>query len=220
MSTEIKYKNFEGELLTPQQLAVINDDYSKEQYIDDKLKRVDYYIRGSINWGAYYLEDGENIQSVLTGLGEVWQSTLLFLDEQAVGGYVARNWEVYQGANKLDKGRTVYDSLNREVGEETLSLNTLDVIKVTKKYYLDQFGPFIDDGYVLNFGTFEFTYDSPGLPSEKIRVWVNLPGFDHKDYPINDQRNELTHPIIRKIFIWEDHPYYHSSSPFIPISIV
>jgi len=220
MGTEIKYKNAFGEELSLQQIKSTSSDYSQEQYVDGELKRIDEFEAGEVVYGIYYLSEGENIQTVLNELSEVWETAEVYTSKETIGDSTARNWELYKGIQKINSGKNVYDSENREIASQQVSVLTGGITSVTKIFYLETFGSFIDNGDVQNFGTIEFDYVySEQIPGQ-IRVMVNLPGYEIKEYYLSERKNVLLEPLIREVFIWEDHPYYHSSFPLIPTSTV
>lgn len=214
MDIEIKYKNVFGEEISKQQAQASMEIYDQEQYIDGELKRIDSIENNQIVSGKYYLSPEEDLQSVVSQFKSIWKDGYFYLDKQLIGDYTLRTWEVYQGLNKVYKGQTVYDIQGREIAEQFLDVNTLQVLYTIKTHYLSSFGEFDNSDDVLNYGILRFYYNFPSIGTFKVEV--NLPGFDHKDYPISDRQNILTHPMIKQVFSWNEEVYYHNSHPLIP----
>ena len=212
----MKYKSAFGEELSWQQVELTNSDYSQEQYLDGELKRIDEFESGQVAYGSYYLSELENVQTVLNELSAVWETAEMFISKEITGDYTTRNWELYQGIEKINSGQNVYDSNNREIASQKIDISTGEITSVKKTYYLETFGSFIDSGDVMDFGTIEFDYIYQLQIPGQIRIIVNLPGYEIKEHYVSEKKNVLLEPLIREIFIWEDHPYYHSSSPLIP----
>lgn len=214
MSTTIKYKNLYGEDMTLQQLPNVND-YNKVQLENGTTKRIDTFYDKELNSGIYYLSPNEDMQSILLEFSKIWLSTEIFLNTQLMGAFISKEWEIYKGITLVSKGRTIYDDQEREIAAEFLSLNTFQVEFVEKRFYLTSLGEFIDVNGLPGFGRFDFYYT---IGSIEVNAEVNLPGFEIDIYKITDTQNIFNHSMIRPLFKWEDHPYYHSALPLVPNS--
>ena len=116
------------------------------------------------------------------------------------------------------KGKTVYDTQGREIATHYLNVPSLTTKYVQKIFYLTNYGNFRNDDEMPDFGIFTFFYgmSAPG----EIKVNINLPGFDHKQYKIDGDDNELNHFLIAPLFSWINNPYYHYALPLIPNEIM
>ena len=217
MTTEIRYRDIFGNLLSPEQLEIAENDYGVEQYLDGQLKRIDFYSDGDRDGGMYYLSPDDDLSTVLNDVKEIWNNAYIYVDSQNVGEFIIRNWEIYKGLDKISKGKTGYDNQGREIANQYLDLSTSVVLKTTKKYYLQNLSEFSNEDNIPGFGVLDFDYNYDPIPAGMIMVLVNLPGFEHKEYYIDNQQNILLNPLIARVFSWNDETYYHNTSPFIPI---
>lgn len=216
MATVIRYTNISGSQLTKQQVSN-TEDYKMEEYIDGVLKRIDVYYDNKIDNGIYYLASNEDLQTVLVNLSETWRFSFIYFEDQFFGNFKLKDWEIYEATVLIIKGKTVYDELNREIAIQYLDIDSLEVTSTNKIFYLPDFGDFENTDDMPRFGQFEFYYSTD---SSKLKVEVNLHGFELKEYYITNDRNILQHFLIAPIFSWDDHLYYHSAMPLIPNTTV
>ncbi|GGG91583.1 hypothetical protein [Pedobacter zeae] len=87
---------------------------------------------------------------------------------------------------------------------------------------LKDFGLLSDFVPVTKNGLFEFYYNYPDLNAEDIFVSINLLLYVDASgggYIINSDENVfLEDSMLSSVFNWNDHHYYHSASPLIPIT--
>ncbi|NTE00506.1 hypothetical protein G6M26_23445 [Agrobacterium tumefaciens] len=213
MSTTIKYKNLYGEDITLQQLPNVAD-YDKLQYENGNVKRIDSYYDKKLDSGTYYLSSNEDKQAIVLEFSNIWMSTEIYLNTQSMGNFILREWEAYGGTNLLSKGKTLFDNQDRRIATEFLDINSSQIKSVEKKFYLTLRDEFIDTDGLPDFGQLSFYYKE-----DLTIVEINLLGFEDDNYRITDNENILNNLLIRPLFKWEDHPYYHSASPLIPNSL-
>ncbi|ARS39251.1 hypothetical protein CA265_06015 [Sphingobacteriaceae bacterium GW460-11-11-14-LB5] len=210
MSTTIKYKNLYGEDMTLQQLPNVGD-YDKLQYENGNVKRIDSYYDKKLDSGTYYLSSTEDKQAIVLEFSNIWISTEIYLNTQSVGTFTLREWETYGGTDLISKGKTLFDNQDRRVATEFLDINSSQIKSIEKKFYLTIHDEYIDIDGLPDFGQLSFYYKE-----DLIIVEVNLPGFEDDNYRISDNENVLNNLLIRPLFKWEDHPYYHRALPLIP----
>lgn len=128
-----------------------------------------------------------------------------------MGTFTLREWETYGGTDLISKGKTLFDNQDRRVATEFLDINSSQIKSIEKKFYLTIHDEYIDIDGLPDFGQLSFYYKE-----DLIIVEVNLPGFEDDNYRISDNENVLNNLLIRPLFKWEDHPYYHRALPLIP----
>jgi hypothetical protein len=212
MSTTVKYTNSRDGIITEQQLSNVKD-YDKKTYEDGSLKRVDTYYNGELHSGIYYLSPNENKQMVVSELSSIWGDVEVYFNTQSFENFSSKDWEVYSESSLVLMGKIIVDAQDRMIARQILDVNSLNVVSVEKIFYLTSFDGFNNDDDLPRFGQFDFYY-FPG--SGEVELELNLSGFELDRYVINNTRNILNDPMIKPLFKWEDHPYYHSASPLIP----
>ncbi|HMO63396.1 MAG TPA: hypothetical protein PKC39_13975 [Ferruginibacter sp.] len=212
----IKYKNVFGEVLTEQQTQADINFYTKEFYDSGTLKKVEHYHKGLNPKIVYYMSDDEVLATVVLDIKNQYGGGSLYFNKQVTGSYTVWDWEFYDGLTIIEKGKEVLDNQNREIAHQELDLISLEVLKTTKKYYIEDLGEFAEYATDFDTGILKFDYNMPHLEIGEISVEVNLPGFELDIYTISQTENILLDSSIATIFTWADHPYYHNASPLIP----
>ena len=210
MSTTIKYKNLYDEDITLQQLPNV-ENYDKLQFENGNVKRIDSYYDKKLDSGTYYLSSTEDKQAIVLEFSNIWISTEIYLNTQSMGSFILREWETYGGTNLISKGKTLFDNQDRRIATESLDINSSQTKSIEKVFYLTIRAEFIDIDGLPDFGQLSFYYKE-----DLTIVEINLPGFEDDNYRIIDNENILNNLLIRPLFKWEDHPYYHNASPLIP----
>jgi len=218
MADEIIYKDLFHKTVSLDEAMNDRDGYFKCYCRAGKLKRIDACnFDGRIYEYTYYSDKNENFEEILATAESICDSATIYFNEQTESKYSIWDRWIYLKNDIVEKAKAVFDERNREIAEQILDINSLEVKKTTKKHYLNRLGPFIDDDTVINFGTLEFYYDYPYLSDKKIEVRINLPGYDHKPYYITPDKNVLLEKNrILNVFSWYDNPYYHSREPLVP----
>ena len=216
MSTTIKFKNLFGKNITEQQAQLSSEFFIKEFYEDATLRKIESHSKNkSIPWLSYYVYPGEDFSAALLSVQQDYGGGSFFYNRQEFGIYTAWDYEVYDGMQKVGKSIYVLDDSNREIAEQKLDPITLEILKTTKKFYVEDIGEFSDFEPVENNGTLEFEYDTSVTPTE-VWVQINLPGYEVYPTIISSGENILLTPRLNSIFNWANHVYYHDASPLIP----
>jgi hypothetical protein len=212
---ETVYKNFYGEQLTLQQVQLLDptEDYSKEYLENGVLKRVDRFYNHELYSGDYYLSRSESLTELVEQFSTVWDDGVFYYNKEVIGEYTIWLWENYSGTDLEVQGKSVFDNQFRQIAFQRLDLTAQAVIKTTKYFYLSNYESFGNDPYMPRSGKLEFDYPTNGDP---VEVRIGLNGFEGNVYTIDDDSNELLHPLISPLFSWEDNEYYHQADPLVP----
>ncbi|WP_026904658.1 hypothetical protein [Pedobacter glucosidilyticus] len=220
MNTEIKYKNYFDEILTPQQVKHLNDEYFKEYYEYGFLKkREEFSATNELEHGEYFLSLNENINDVINEFKNVCKTGTYYFNKQLGQGFSLWQYVYYTGVSQLSKGKIVYNTEGKLIAHQEINHLNDQIIRTRKTYYLSNLDGFPDfDDLVARYGTLQFNYNHSSLLPGEICVWVNLTGFDHKEYYIKNNQNIFNHFMLSSLFPWTSHPYYHSASLLLPTS--
>jgi hypothetical protein len=212
MSTQIKYTNELGSIITTQQQSSLTN-YNKLTYISDNLKMIESYEQSSdVNYKTvkYFLDTTEDKNTILQQYSDAVNnvSCILYFNNQAGNGFNLWDWESYSKDSQLYfKGKEVYDNKNRLIFSCSFDLitNLLDD-GAFKNYYGNQFDNPNDDLLL------EFTYTSSGDVDLIFDIQGNfgyIEGISLDDYLADSQFSQQDFP-------WDQHTYYHAVTPYLP----
>lgn len=210
----IIYTNEEGLVINKQQ-ALLLPSYYINTYENNNRKKIEYTGFGENNTGRtiqYYLSPAENKNQILETYSDGKTGVSIYLNATSQNGFTLWNSEGY-GLGKILKRKevVVYNSKDWEVMHCQIDINTGEIIgRGEKWYYGNQFPNQFDDLLLIfHYGTdsqlkevqdFNYTY---GLEMGSVQL----------DYFLSYMHS------IQQDFPWDQHPYFHMLTPYLPESI-
>ncbi|MEI7596791.1 MAG: hypothetical protein WCK02_13655, partial [Bacteroidota bacterium] len=203
MSTEIIYKNYSGEILTTQQLQLI-DNYFKEFYEDGILRKSERYydFKGNKRMKCcLYLLPGEDKSVAIAELASQYGGGGIIFNKQQMGDFIQDDFEAYKGTQLIQKKISVFDNQGRYQAVKRFNVETGEIIEVKKYHYLD-LGEDYDEVWRRGELTFIYRLDDPGA----IFFTAALAGFEG-GYEVDEDGNDLnklgipfTHLILFRFY--------------------
>jgi len=224
MSVNRIYKNLYGESITQTQAQKNNNFYSEEIYEDSILKKTFRYSGNELMDILIYLDSSDNIQDAINELNIDNGGGGIYFGKQVINGYTCWEYEHFRGLEKIAKCKYVFDQSQREVAFQVIDITTGNILDVSKKFYLEDLGVFASHVKIPENGIFKFYYDFSGLEIGEIFVDLNLSYYmdvGGGGFTIDsDQNIFLEDSELASVFNWNEHPYYHSAEPLVPVTPV
>ena len=208
MSFEIKYTNEDNEPITMQQLNVL-EPHNKHFYENNKLKKIEQYRfieRGKkfvLSDVEYYISSEENLNAIINEyVSESLNYFVAYYNNQS-NSFGDQYWEynIYKRLSLITKGKKVFTNEGLLLASCLIDINTGLISDRWKHFYGDK-SIYKRIDYEDHF--LSITYDD----SNVVKIYVSdddyfLDGFLESHYA--------------DIFVWNNHPYYHSFEPMLPI---
>ena len=200
MSTKIAYTNLWGSPISQQQLTKLND-YKKQIYENDVLKKIETYKNGKFTGGKIYLTSSEDLEDIITQYNNSDEDWASCYDNKMSGDFKFSETVTYLKGTLKFKFREVTNNIL--IAYQSIDIVTNDVLRTAKYYYDEIFGD-EDVSYQL----IKVTYGSCG-EVENINSFLD----PDEVYKLSDY---LEQKDLMEVFDWNDHPYYHSAEPLMP----
>lgn len=210
MAATVQYLDEHGIIITEKQCSVIGR-YSKITYIDNALKIIEEFGRGSRNRDVrgvqYFMDASERKSDVLKGYTDGKTRCTLRFNDKSQNGFTQWDVEEYNIAGVLKwKGNGVYDNANRLVMYCYFDLNTGALQDGVKNLYGNIHPKEFDDLLL------RFRYDNTGQIEDISDVHVSF-GFNDGSLTLDEFL------AFEANFPWDQHPYFHSITPYLPDSL-
>lgn len=212
MSIEIKYKNELGaDISSQQQRDLVN--YTKLTFDSGQLKIIETFSQGrkSISRTVeYFLSPEENKTDLLRQFSSTVNNrkSIFYFNKQSANNINLWDYEEYGKDEKLYfKGKQAFDALDRLVFDCTFDLATNQLKDSATKYYYGTAVENTTDDPVLS-----FTYDSNGDITwimDTQEKFGYIKGISLNEYLADTKFSQVNFP-------WDQHPYYHSVTPYLP----
>ena len=213
MSTYIKKTNEDGKFITDQQATMLYT-YNNNIYdsVTNTLNKVEFFFVDRKTgehkqWGgAVYLIDGKDLDTSVNQHIEIGKSWTFYYNKQTNNnGDVQWEFVTYIKGILEDKGIFVFDNKDRKIASCWVDITTGQKTNKWKCFFGD---PAI---FAYEFGSedsanFEFTYRD----DDTIKEVFN---YDD-DYTLDEF---LANEEIMAQFPWNQHTYFHSFEPMLPI---
>jgi hypothetical protein len=212
MSIEIKYTDgFGSEISSEQQRKLVN--YDKLTFDSGNLKMIESFHQSrGIDYGIikYFLSPEENktdlLQHYSSAVNNV--SCIFYFNKQFANNINLWDYEEYRKDEKLYfKGKQAFDALNRLVFVCGFDLATNQLKDRAKKYY---YGAAAENS--TNDSILWFTYDSNGDLNSITDIQEKF-GYNESisldEYLADTDFSQIDFP-------WNQHPYYHAVTPYLP----
>jgi hypothetical protein len=209
MATEQKKFNIYGGPINKNQLSLISD-YLLKTFIDNKLKVVERFEDKILIGGDYYLEENENINNLILeyciNRNQRW---CFHFNKQIFGIFTLWDWEFIDEKGILSfKGKKVLDNKNRKIFYCQHNLQTNEVKGKPEKIFYQNLND-DENSDIL----FRFNYHEDGrlfIIEDPNEIYLDkIIGAKPQDF--------INSSCIQTIFPWDQHSYYHSALPYLPI---
>ena len=213
MATNIIYTSETGLVITQQQMSTLGN-YTAVTYVDGFVKKiVDFGTGrdGHSRYVQYYMNSSENKNDVIQSFADGKTGLEVYFNNLSQNGFTQWNWEKYSqdGTLKLI-GYTVYNNNHWEIMNLLFDPITSVMRNRSAKYYFgNQHKSQYDDLLLV------FSYNADGSLSE-ITDYNDTYGFN--DGPLLPDEFLLYMQAIGQDFSWDQHPYYHTLTPYLPNS--
>lgn len=207
MSTTIKYTNEDNEPITNQQLNV-SEPHNKHFYENNKLKKIEQYRfieRGKkfvLRGVEYYLSGQENLQDIINEYVSENLYHFVVLYNNQTNSFGDQYWEynIYTWLALTRKGKKVFTNEGLLIASCSIDINTELISDRRKNFYGDK-----------------SIYKRLSYEDEFLSVTYNNP--DVRGIYVGDDDyilEEFLDSQYADVFVWNDHPYYHSFEPMLP----
>jgi hypothetical protein len=216
MSTIIKYKNREEQIINEQQTRLIRL-YNKETYINNELKFVHFFkniknVQEPQWWGGeYYLSENEDKQTIINEYISIGRSWTFYYDKEISpdGNYTKWKYEIYYNGVLDRKSIEVYDQERLLIAACYVDLETNELYHKRKMFYgdinfykrVDYRGCYLSVSYLDDNSVDKIYYADNDLDDIDFVEFYN------------------SHPELVR-FDWVAHPYYHSFDPMMPTGMI
>ncbi|MFP9113690.1 hypothetical protein ACLI1A_07090 [Flavobacterium sp. RHBU_3] len=207
MSTVIKYTNNDSEQISLQQIMLLKS-YNKETYVNSELKlveRLQVSRKTSETYvvsGEYYLSNDEDLQTVIDQHLPLARDWHFYYNKQSnSNGDIFWEYLFYEYGLLNEKGKLVLNSDNLLLSFCKVNIDTNQITDKRKNFYGD-INIYQRSNYKYPYLTVFYYQDNS----------VSEIYIDDEDFSLNDF---LLDPYA-DIFVWNDHPYYHSFDPMLP----
>lgn len=194
MATSTIYKNSNGDTITSQQLARLNN-YQKILIVDNVVKKIEYYEDNLMNQVSYYKEDSESDNNILSQFSGI--KIIQILERDSSGNFqIERSAEFIDGElafKEIDR----FDQSGNLICSQTIDTDTgLPVLEKTEKYMYDE----------GNNKKYCFMYDENG-DLEYISGFIN-------EYPFGNHTNTIPAIDISTYLpdLLSESPYYKNAT--------
>lgn len=213
MATNIIYTNETGSVLTEQQVSLLTS-YTIITYEDGNIKKTERTGMGKGNIYRSvqcYLDPTEDKDEIIQSYSDGKTGLTIYFNAQSQNGFTQWNSEGYAPVGTLkSKGISVYNSENWVILSCSLDLNSGDPIAGGIKNYYGNHSPNQFDDRLL-----QFDYNADGS-LDSITDFNDTYGFNdgsvQLDYFLSYMQS------IQQDFSWNQHPYFHSLTPYLPDS--
>jgi hypothetical protein len=211
METTVKYLDEHGVNITEQQCSIL-EGYSKITYIDNVIKQKEEFGTsrryGESRFVEYFMDRSENKSDILQSYADGKTACSLRLNGKSQNGFTQWDNEDYSIDGVLKwKGNQVYDSAQRLVMYRDLDASTEAFSRGAKILYVDWLShESHESGDILA----RFYYDYSGNIID-----IGDPGIRLGD---GDAMTLDYFLMAAPDFLWEQHPYFHSLTPYLPDS--
>lgn len=209
MTIEKKYKNESG-MYIPEVQARSIDSLQTITYIDG-IRRFEERASPMRGGGTrinieHYLIDDEEKQNVLNSYINRYNSITLYFNKQTQLDFKLWDFESYSDSGVLkSKGKATDDRYDRIIFYCYFDLQNGQLKNMSEKTY---YNPLSTENEIF----FMFRYDDQGQ-LDWVRDFKNVSWND--GYHASEFQQIGSDPSID--FLWEQHPYYHSTYTFLPI---
>ena len=208
MSLEIKYTNEDNEPITMQQLNVL-EPHNKHFYENNKLKKIEQYRfieRGKkfvLRGVEYYLSSQENLNAITNEYVNENLYRFVVWHNNQTNSFGDQYWEcnIYERLALKIKGKRVFNNEGLLIASCSIDINTGLISDRRKNFYGDK-----------------SIYKRLSYEDEFLSVTYN--NSDVRGIYVGDDDYILTEFLAsqhEEVFVWDDHPYYHSFEPMLPI---
>ena len=207
MNTEIKYTNTFNKPITNQQLN-LSEPHHKHFYVDGKLKKIEMYdyFRSDVElvlYGVeYFLSGNENLNDIINEyVSENLYHFVVWYNNQT-NSFGDQYWEynIYTWLAITVKGKKVFNNESLLIASCSININT-GLIDDRRKYFYGDISIYERLEYEEEF--LSVNYDDSDLEE----IYVGDDDFILEEF-IDSQYAD--------VFVWNDHPYYHSFEPMLP----
>lgn len=212
MSVQIKYTDELGSKITAQQQSNLVR-YNKLTYVSGELKIIEAIGQGrdaNHTTVSYFLDSSEDKNHILQQYNDPnIVACVLHFNKQTENGFSMWDWEQYNKTSILIfKGKKAFTDANRIICHSTFNLVTNELEEgAVKVYYGNQFIDERDDQFL------RITYMANGevdLIFDVNEKFGYIKGISLGQFLADKQFSQQDFP-------WDEHPYYHSAYPFLPI---
>ena len=208
-----KYKNELGQFITQQQIENL-EFYDTIFYDEDHIKFIEKYsIYAEDDKSViieYFLDFDEDKSAIVDQLyqrDKLVESVVIYSVKEVSGNFSKWNYEYFRVDGTVrERGIEVFDAYNRTIFSGSLDLNTNTLLDGSSKNYYNDLSaeesePFISFTYHAD-GTVNWVIDNEEL--------YYIKGVSLEEFLANSEYSQVDFP-------WNNHPYYHSTYPFLPI---
>jgi hypothetical protein len=204
--------NTSGDLITTQQMSSVADYNVYTFNESDKLKTIQKFKNFELLSQEYFLDASETITEVVAKM--VMGSNIrwaLYTNPQTSGNFIQWDCIGYKNNGELSfQNISVIDEKNRPILSARINPTTNAMVGFSKKYYYgNQIDNYLADMLLI------FDYNTDGSLSEIYDINNNW-GYNWKG--LDETRFKAS--IIAQDFIWDDHPYYHTLTPYLPEGVL
>lgn len=209
MATTVRYIDNHGAAITEQQCSVL-EGYSKITYIDNKLKKKEEFFHsrriGDVRFLEYFLDHSENITDVMQSYSDGKTSYDMRLNGKSQNGFTQWDAEEYNRDGVLKwKGNLVYDRVGRLVMHCYFDLNSGGLLSGTKTLYNHRFPADFNEDVLARF-MYNTSGDLESIGDPEMRLGDG------------DALTLVEFLEVASDFLWDEHPYFHSITPYLPDS--
>jgi hypothetical protein len=208
MTTTTKFFNKYSNPITASQVQQM-DSYQVHNFIDGRIKSKDFYIDGQLRKKSYYLDDDELLShwvEAFTAKGNF--SWSLFFNKEQSGPFVQWEIKTYAKTGELKyRNIVVLDEFDQVIFRGDLDLEHDNIMNnMQKHYYVNNPTDRITNELLA------FTYNADGS-FRYIHDVQNL--YDHIK-PLELEAFLADTKFSQQQFPWDQHPYYHAATPYLP----
>ena len=191
MSTFINYTNAYGEFVSSQQLYNLNY-FEKHYFVDDLIKKKEFYIDGFLSKLSYYTSNEENLIDLI----ELFKNTKVtfYSNKISYGQYNQYESLVYDKNVLTNKSLLIIDGLEKIICEKKVNILDNTVIQYEKYFYEN------DELIYL----FQFKNDG------SLRSIIHFDDLNGTEEFYHDSQKALE-------FDWTNLSYYKTGEPIIPL---
>lgn len=213
MSIEIKYTDEYGGNISSQQQSNFGR-YNKLTISSGNIKMIESFKQSrGINYKTinYFLDPNENKVDILQQYSDPLNNArcIIYSNKQSANTINLWDFEEYsKDTILLFKGKQAFDSVNRIIFACTFDLLTNELQNGAIKHFYNIPSENPSNGLLL-----QFTYDSNGNIDWIIDIkekFGYIKGISLDEYLADTEFSQVDFP-------WNQHPYYHAVTPYLPI---